>query len=219
MTGSKKVAIHQPDLLPWPGFWFKMLHCDTFVLAVHDQLQKHWVQRRVKMRDTWVTLPLASGAHLVPINETLVKPGWQDHLESSIRGRYVGSKHWKSRSGDVLAMIHAVEGDNLADINHQLILSMRDYLGITTEIVVTEPPAEKAADRVLEQLQMVGATSYLSGTGAKDYLGDEARAKFAELGIGLEFSDHDKTTGDSIVTVLMDYDDPMEIVAKAAPAH
>ena len=34
----------------------------------------------------------------------------------------------------------------------------------------------------------------------------------------MEFSDHEKTTGDSIVTVLMDYDEPMEIVAKAAAA-
>jgi hypothetical protein len=116
-------------------------------------------------------------------------------------------------------MVHAVDSHNLAEINHQLILGMRDYLGITTEVVLTEPPSEKAADRVLEQLQMVGASSYLSGTGAKDYLDDEAQAKFRELGIGLEFSDHEKTTGDSIVTVLMDYDDPMEIVSKGAAAH
>jgi hypothetical protein len=85
--------------------------------------------------------------------------------------------------------------------------------------VVTDPPKEKAADRVLEQLQMVGATSYLSGTGARDYLGEEAQAKFRALGIRLEFSDHHKTTGDSIVTVLMDYDEPMEIVARAAATH
>ena len=214
-----KVAIHQPDLLPWPGFWFKMVNCDLFVLAVHDQLQKHWVQRRVMMRESWVTLPLQTSPHLIPINESLVKPGWQDHLESSITGRYRSARHWKDRSADLLEMIHAVDSDNLAEINHQMILAMRDYLGITTEVVVTEPPREKAADRVLEQLQMVGATSYLSGTGAKDYLGVEAQTKFADLGIGLEFSDHHKTTGDSIVTVLMDFDDPMEIVTRAADAH
>ena len=75
-----KVAIHQPDLLPWPGFWFKMVNCDLFVLAVHDQLQKHWVQRRVMMRETWVSLSLETKPHLIPINETMVKPGWQDHL-------------------------------------------------------------------------------------------------------------------------------------------
>ena len=214
-----KVAIHQPDLLPWPGFWFKMVNCDLFVLAVHDQLQKHWVQRRVMMRESWVTLPLQTSPHLIPINESLVKPGWQDHLESSITGRYRSARHWKDRSADLLEMIHAVDSDNLAEINHQMILAMRDYLGITTEVVVTEPPREKAADRVLEQLQMVGATSYLSGTGAKDYLGVEAQTKCAELGIGLEFSDHLKTTGDSIVTVLMDFDDPMEIITKGADTH
>lgn len=214
-----KVAIHQPDLLPWPGFWFKMLNCDRFVLAVHDQLQKHWVQRRVMMRESWVTLPLETKPRLIPINETVVKAGWQDHLESSITGRYRGARHWNDRSSDVLEMIHAVDSTNLADINHHLIMSMRDYLGITTEVVTTDPPVEKAADRVLEQLQMVGATSYLSGRGAMDYLGEEAQAKFRELGIGLEFSDHQKTTGDSIVTVLMDYDDPMEVVARASPAR
>ena len=49
------VAIHQPDLLPYSGFWFKMATCDTFVLAVHDQVQKHGYQRRVRMRGTWVS--------------------------------------------------------------------------------------------------------------------------------------------------------------------
>ena len=83
--------LHQPDLLPWPGYWFKMLNSDRFVLAVHDQLQKHWVQRRVMMRESWVTLPLETKPHLIPINETIVKPGWQDHLESSITGRYRGA--------------------------------------------------------------------------------------------------------------------------------
>ena len=171
------------------------------------------------MRETWVTLPPGDEASPDSHHETLVKPCWQDHSESSITGRYRNARHWKDRSGDVLGMIHGVDSHNLADINHQLILSMRDYLGITTEVVVTDPPQQKAADRVLQQLQMVGATSYLSGTGAKDYLGEEAQAKFRALGIGLEFSDHHKTTGDSIITVLMDYDDPMEIVAKGAAHH
>ena len=48
-----KVTIHQPDLLPYCGFWFKMATCDAFIVAVHDQFQKHGYQRRVKMRDAW----------------------------------------------------------------------------------------------------------------------------------------------------------------------
>lgn len=208
-----KVAIHQPDLLPWSGFWFKMINCDRFVLAVHDQLQKHWVQRRVTMRDTWVTLPLVGRPRLIPITSVEVKEGWQQHLVDSIQGRYVGSKHWKSRSADLLDRITSVEGDNLADINFRLIEQIRDLLGIKTKILVTEPPSTTGIDRVLEQLQLAGATTYLSGTGARGYIDEAAVQKFDDLGIILEWSHHHKTTGDSIVTVLMDYDDPIEIIS------
>lgn len=208
-----RVAIHQPDLLPWSGFWYKMVNVDRFVLAVHDQLQKHWVQRRVMMRETWVTLPLVGKPHLVPINTVEVKAGWQDHLVDSIRGRYAGARHWRDRGGEVLDRITATEGSNLADINVALIRAFQDYLGITTELVVTTPPQEKAVDRVLEQLQLVGATSYLSGTGARDYIGDAGEERFRSLGIELHWSRHKKTTGDSLVSVLMDYDDPLEIIS------
>jgi len=211
-----RVAIHQPDLLPWSGFWFKMVNSDAFVLAVHDQLQKHWVQRRVMMRETWVTLPLVGKPHLVPINTVEVKDGWQDHLVDSIRGRYVGARHWKARGGEILDRISSVQGSNLAQINIALIEHVRDMLGITTRLIVPDPPEHAGLERVLEVLQAVGATSYLSGTGARDYIKDEGQRRFDDLGIELVWSDHLKTTGDSIVTVFMDYDDPMEVIAARA---
>jgi WbqC-like protein family len=212
-----RVAIHQPDLLPWSGFWFKMIHCDRFVLAIHDQLQKHWVQRRVMMRDTWVTLPLVDKPRLIPITSVEVKEGWQQHLVDSIQGRYIGARHWKTRGPDLLDRITAVEGDHLADINLKLIHVVRELLGIGTEILVTSPPTTAGIDRVLEQLQLAGATTYLSGTGARGYIDAEAEQRFRDLGIALEWSHHHKTTGDSVVTVLMDYDDPMEIISLAEP--
>ena len=211
-----RVAIHQPDLLPWSGFWFKMINVDRFVLAIHDQLQKHWVQRRVMMRETWVTLPLVGKPRLIPITEVEVKEGWQAHLADSIRGRYVGAKYWPSRGSELIDRIAAVDEHMLASINLALIESMRDWLGITTEIVITDPPKERGIQRVFEQLEMAQATSYLSGTGARDYIDEEALKGFDERGIQLRWSEHTKTVGDSIVTLLMDYDDPLEIIAKHA---
>lgn len=209
-----RAAIHQPDLLPWSGFWFKMVNCDVFVLAVHDQLQKHWVQRRVLMRGTWVTLPLVGKPRLVPISSVEVKEGWQRHLADSIRGRYTGARRWRTRGGELLDRIASVESANLAEINVALIHHVREMLGITTELVVPAPPREKGVDRVLEVLQAVGATSYLSGTGARGYIREDGVRRFAELGIELVWSDHEKTTGDSVVTLLMDDDDPMEVIGR-----
>jgi hypothetical protein len=210
-----RVAVHQPDLLPWSGFWFKMINCDRFVVAVHDQLQKHWVQRRVTMRGTWVTLPLVGKPRLVPITDVEVKDGWQQHLSDSIRGRYVGARHWRTRGPDLLDRITAVEGDRLAAINLALIDVVRDLLDIRTEVVVPPPPTATGVDRVIEQCETAGATSYLSGTGARGYIDAAAEQRFRDRGIELVWSDHRKTTGDSVVTLLMDYDDPMEVIALA----
>ncbi|MEI2819296.1 MAG: WbqC family protein [Marmoricola sp.] len=90
-----KVAIHQPDLLPYSGFWFKMATSDLFVLAEHDQFQKHGYQRRVTMREKWCSHQLVGKPALVPITEVEVQPGWQSNLSNIIRGRYTGAKFWK----------------------------------------------------------------------------------------------------------------------------
>lgn len=209
-----RVAIHQPDLLPWSGFWFKMAHSDRFVLAVHDQLQKHWVQRRVMMRDSWVTLPLVGKPRLVPINTVEVKEGWQEHLVASMEGRYRGSRHWGTRGAELVDLVRSVDAHDLAGINIALIRGVQGMLGLETELVVTEPPREAGLLRVLEQLEAVGATSYLSGTGARGYIDADGERLFAERGIELVWSDHEPTTGDSVVSVLLDHDDPMAVVLR-----
>ena len=47
-------------------------------------------------------------------------------------------------------------------------------------------------------------------------MGDDAEERFAAAGLGLEWSMHEHVTGDSIVTVLMDHDDPMSVVLRDA---
>ena len=47
-------------------------------------------------------------------------------------------------------------------------------------------------------------------------MGDDPEGRFAEEGLDLLWSDHQHSTGDSIVSVLMDEDDPMEVVLRTA---
>ena len=58
----------------------------------------------------------------------------------------------------------------------------------------------------------MGGTEYLTGAGAMAYFGDDAAERFASAGISLTWSRHRPVTGDSIVSVLMDLDDPMAAV-------
>lgn len=209
-----KVTIHQPDLLPYSGFWFKMATSDAFVLSVHDQFQKHGYQRRVTMRGTWCSHQLVGKPSMVPINTVEVAEGWQARITDVIRGRYAGAPHFASRGAELVERILASEGSALDEVNIALIEIVRDMLGITTPLVVTEPPARAATDRLIEQVTMVGGTAYLAGPGGKAYMGDDADARFAEAGIELLWADHVRSTDDSIVTLLMDADDPMELVLR-----
>lgn len=210
-----RVTIHQPDLLPYSGFWFKMAHCERFVVAVHDQFQKHGYQRRVTMREAWCSHQLVGKPSLVPINQVEVAAGWQERLVNVIRGRYTGARHWSTRGAELVAGIEACEGTYLDEVNLGMIRLVRDMLGITTELVTTEPPQHRSVDRLVEQVSAVGGTEYLTGAGARSYFGDDAEARFAAAGITLSWSTHQATTGDSIVSVLMDHDDPMEVVLRS----
>lgn len=208
------VAVHQPDLLPYSGFWFKMATSDAFVLAVHDQFQKHGYQRRVAMRGSWCSHRLVGKPALVPITAVAVAEGWQEHLAGVIVGRYAGSRHFPTRGRDLVDRVRAATGTTLVEVNVALIEIVRDLLGITTPLVVTDPPVRAGLERLVEQVSSVGGDIYLSGTGGAAYLGEDAAQRFAQAGIELRWSAHEMTTGDSIVTVLMDEDDPLEVVLR-----
>lgn len=207
-----RVTIHQPDLLPYSGFWFKMATSDAFVVAVHDQFQKHGYQRRVRMREAWCSHQLVGKPSLVPIDQVVVAEGWQERLVGVIRGRYQGARHWRGRGADLCDRILRCEGRTLDAVNLALIETVRDLLGIATPLVITEPPVGSSVDRLIEQVRAAGGTSYLAGAGGAAYMGDDAAERFAAAGVRLEWSEHRHATGDSIVTVLMDHDDPMDVV-------
>lgn len=210
-----QIAIHQPDLLPYSGFWFKMATSDAFIVSRHDQFQKHGYQRRVMMRETWVSHQLVGKPALVPITDVEVREGWQGRLADAIAGRYRGTAHWRDRGEELVARIRALESaTRLDDVNLSLLRLLREVLGITTPLLFTDPPRHTGLERLVEQVHAVGGDAYLSGTGAHAYLGDDAPHRFAEAGIDFRWSDHAMTTGDSIVSVLMDADDPLEVVLR-----
>ncbi len=209
-----RVTIHQPDLLPYSGFWHKMVQVDRFVVSVHDQFQKHGYQRRVTMRGTWCSHQLVGKPSLVPIDQVEVQAGWQQRLSDAIRGRYTGARHFPTRGAALLDGIQGAQGSTLDEVNLALITLVQGMLGIETELVTTPPLEVRGIERLIEQVRHVGGTSYLSGRGGAAYLGDDAEQRFADAGIQLLWSDHEAVTGDSIVTVLMDHDDPMEAVLR-----
>lgn len=69
----KRVCIHQPDFLPYLGFFQRLLISDVFI--VHDDvqfMQRGWHHRdKIKTRhgERWLTLPVKKGHYRRNINQ------------------------------------------------------------------------------------------------------------------------------------------------------
>lgn len=205
------VTTHQADLLPYSGFWFKMAKADVFDLKIYDQFQARGYQRRVMMRDKWASLPVIGNPTRARICDVRIDPDHaRDTLVNLITGRYRGSRNWHVMGRTLVEMIQDIHTTHLWQFNLSLLLGVRDLLGITTPIAVSVPPQGRGSVGLVSVLRRYNATTYLAGTGGRVYMGD--CAEFRDAGIAVHWSTHQAVTGDSIVSVLMDFDDPLAVV-------
>lgn len=201
------LAAHQPDLLPWTGFWHKMWRAEVFDLAIYDQFQDRGYQRRVQMRGGWASVPLRGKPKLCPISEVRVAPEAVHVLCDLIAGRYRDAPFWRERGPEVLQLVHkAAEHERLWLFNLELILGVREMLQISTPVAIGRPLQNRGTDGLVELCRYYGAQTYLSGTGGKAYL-DESVMKGWQIDV--LWSKHQSWTGDSILTTLFDKEEPM----------
>ena len=84
-----KVAVHQPNFMPWLGIFHKAAMADTFVVLDHVQAMggSSWMTRNrilVRGEPRWLTMPVErSGTGLPAVNEVRVL--WAIHHPGVLR--------------------------------------------------------------------------------------------------------------------------------------
>lgn len=205
------VTTHQLDLLPYSGFWFKMAKADLFDLKNYDQFQGRGYQRRVPMRGKWASIPVVGCSSRSRICDVRIRSDEaRKVLSSVITGRYRGSRNWDTVGAALLQMVDEARTEQLWQFNLTLLLGIRSLLGIATPVAVGLPREGRGSVGLVSVLRRYNADVYLAGTGGQAYMGDCAELRAA--GIEVQWSTQKPVTGDSIVSVLMDYDDPPSIV-------
>jgi hypothetical protein len=209
--------MHQLDLLPYSGFWHKMAKADVFEVNTHFQYSKSGYQRRVMMREQWAAVPLLGTPGHIPLHEVRIDSAVAGAvLIDIIRGRYSGARYWKLRGDDLMDLIASIGADRLWQFNLALLVGVRDMLGISTPVALGAPLKGTKSEAVVNALLQYGpGVHHLSGPGARVYM--DENGEFTDAGITFEFTRHAPVTGDSIVSVLMDYNDPLEIVMREEP--
>lgn len=192
---GKRVAIVQSSYIPWKGYFDLIRAADEFVLLDEVQFtRRDWRSRnRIKTPTgaAWLSIPVANkGRFHQRIDQTLVSdPDWAISHWRTLRANYARTPHFREFGAAFEALYVRPPSLRLSDINRSFIDAVCSMLGIRTRISWSTDyaPREGRTERLLDVCLQTGATEYLSGPAARDYL-DVSR--FSEAGIAVTFVDY-----------------------------
>jgi hypothetical protein len=193
--GSKRIAIIQSCYIPWRGFFDFIGQVDEYIIFDDVQFAKrHWHNRnkiKTPQGTAWLTIPVVSkGKFDQNIDETMIAETWAPDHWRSIQHAYAKAPHFKAYAPKIESLfLRAAAMTRLSAVNHLFLSELSALLGITTPMRwSTEFAAEgRKTDRLISICKAAGATHYLSGPSARDYIEPE---KFAAAGIILEWMDY-----------------------------
>jgi len=187
-----RVAIHQPNYIPWLGYFYKMAKSDIFVLLDDALHSKGSITNKniVKTPNGALTLIVPLSTKEVKLKEVLIcnDGKWNKKHWRIIHDSYRKAPFFDKYS-DIFAQVFSSEYETLCELNITLIEKIRQSLGIKTKLVVAsdlEGDFGKGSDRNMNICRHLGGDTYLSGLGARKYNDEVA---FKETGIDLVYSD------------------------------
>ena len=164
------VAIHQPEYLPWLGFFKKMMNAELFVFLDDVQFRKKgWQNRnRIRINDGTTMLSIPVHTHSYPkINEVTIdnEKNWSIRHKKSILYNYARAPYFDEIK-DFIESIFEKKFQYLVDLNTEIIKFIMNELEIKSKIVFSSELeiSKKGSDRVLDICKAVGADHYITGT-------------------------------------------------------
>ena len=194
-TKSMRVTILQPSYLPWLGFFEQMCRSDQFVL--YDDVQftrRDWRNRnriRVLEGSVWLTVPvIQKNKYEQSLLETKIdnSTSWKrKHLET-IRCHYSKTPFFDLHF-PWCEKIFNREWDFLLDLSLETIQYLKGALKINTPLLRSSELDQSGnkTERLISICKQLGATQYLSGESAKNYISEK---DFFDQGIELEYQEY-----------------------------
>jgi len=178
---ENKVAIHQPNYLPWPGYFYKLWLCDTFIFLDHVKLNKQGLTRRTYIpklsapqEKSFLTVPLIKHPDHTIINALTIDhtKDWATKHYHHIYEQYHSSELANDLWPKLEEWFHnAKEYELLADWNVFLIKQLMGYIGIERNTICSTSLNITGVkdDMHTEIIAKVAGTAYISGKSGTAY--------------------------------------------------
>ncbi len=187
------VTIHQPEYLPWLGFFDRIYKADIFVILDNVQYQKGGFINRNKIKTSqgwqWFTIPVEEREGRKKISEIVIsnQSSWGRTHWKTLFYNYNKAPYFKEYA-DFFEKLYKQDWSSLANLDIYLIEKIMHMLGIRKEIKKSSSikTQGKADDLLVNIFKEIGADTYFSGPGGKEYMEME---KFKEENINVTFQD------------------------------
>jgi hypothetical protein len=198
-----RVAIHQPNFLPWLGLFQRISLVDTFVFFDHVQAMggRSWLSRNrllIGGKEAWLSIPVRKSGRLgqlVSEVEINYEPDFVQKFLRTIEYNYKKAPYFN----DIFPMIAGLIDSRqtfIAAVNMEFIRWVCELLGLSvrflrsSDLVTANSHLSGLAgnDLVLGICRAAGARQYVSGGGCLDFIRPEA---FESVGIPFYFQRFD----------------------------
>jgi WbqC-like protein family len=188
-----RVAVHQPQYFPYPGFFHKLSQVDLFVLMDDVQYDKRYTNRN-RIVDShgpiWLTVPINKAQKGLPNMEIEVNneiPWAKDHWKKILLS-YSNSAGFPAYRG-FLEQVYQRRWRFLLDLDVETLKATMEWLGIKVPVMRESQLGihRTGTERIVEVCKAVGADTYVSGTGGRNYLDP---GLFERNGLKLEYQDY-----------------------------
>jgi hypothetical protein len=184
------VSIHQPHLLPWIGYFNKVLNSDVFVWLDNVQFRKNYFQNRTAIKSIsgnpiWLTLPVHYHFGDLISEIIVADKNWKSSIKNKIYTNYRSTPYYSKYDEVIFSTIDRIESGFLSEINYVLFQKLLVLLDIQTKIVKVAELNLQNKDpngRLIEICKKLGANSYIGGKGGRGYI-DEALFKKEKIEI------------------------------------
>lgn len=178
----KTVVIHQPDFMPYLGFFHRLLHADCYVVLDSVQFlrgSRSWHHRdRIKTPEgvAWLTVPVQKAPQKSAIAQMLIsydQPWRERHLQLLERG-YRNAPFYPELM-PLLENLYRLKPERLAEFTLASIDLLAELFDVRRpQVMASNLQVEGTGNLLLAGiLAQLGATRYLSGVGARDYFAPE----------------------------------------------
>ena len=193
----KKIAIIQSNYIPWKGYFDLIAAVDEFVLFDDVQYTKgDWRNRnQIKTQDglQWLTVPVIysfRGKHTQKICETMTRSSeWCKEHWSKLERSYNSTPYFTEIKTIFEPLYQSTMPVYLSEINRLFIDAVCHFLEIKTKISHSWDYSDEGSKtgRLVNICLSAGATEYLSGPAAKNYINEQ---EFAEADIHITWKDY-----------------------------